>query len=726
MNNITYDSTSFIINGKKVFLYSGEIHYFRINPQEWRRRLLLAGQAGLNTVSTYIPWNFYEPEKGNFLDWKGQRDLRGFVQLCGQMGFWVILRPGPFIHAEWRHGGLPDWLLAEGITVVNRANQPSYLAAVRRWFEAVFSQVRDLQITHGGPIILVQVDNEYGQDWNGKYGGLEYLNNLKEMMRDLGVDVPLIEMNEVKEAWPLENFIHVVGAYPLNSWSGRQKFHPLSLSPSPIRDIQPSQPLFAIEAGGGMYVARNSPNKPVIPSHLTEYIFWSFVGQGGGGINWYVFSGGTNPPGFQEVEGALSWETGRSYDFQAAIREYGQLHPRFGIAKRLGWFIHSFNEFFAASQPAEGAIGSIAPAGLEAAVRSDGKSALVILRNYDTELPRESTDATKVVADNYARRHRGKLKNVRVSLKKPDGGQLSFPQFVSYDISENRTVGLPVEMSLPSGLTLAYATAEILSVKHWMVRNLVLLYSDSGQPVEVALRVPSSVAHELVGETECLSENSLRVFKMNPGNLSTILLNTDPITQITLLTRWQAENVWQVGRAVAIFAFPLIDNRYEATAPPDSHITEPLVLFLPEIPGELPEGCSWNEQLHTCTLPVNISFPAIKPTIQQHREGDWQITELLFQPNDFKDIDDILIRVRSSSQEAYAYVNDVWVSESFIPDPLYSWEFKVLQAARAESKQGSVKVVLKSREAEVFEVQALCVVSGSCFQSDDSEGVCSW
>ena len=692
MGAIAYDSTSFIINGEKIFLYSGEIHYFRVPPQEWMRRLLLARQAGLNTISTYVPWNFYEPEKGKFLEWSGQRDLRSFVQLCGQMGFWVILRPGPFIHAEWRHGGLPDWLLAEGITVVNRANQPKYLAAVRRWFEAVFSQVRDLQITHDGPIILVQVDNEYGQDWNGKYGGLKYLNNLKQMMRELGIDVPLIEMNEVKEAWPLEDFIHVTGTYPLNSWSDRRKFYPLSLKPGPIREVQPSQPLFAIEAGGGMYVARNSPNKPVVPSHLTEYIFWSLIAQGMGGINWYVFSGGTNPPGFQEVEGALSWKTGRSYDFQAAIREYGQLHPRFGVVKRLGWFVRSFQKFLAASELVEGAV-AVALEGLEAAVCSDGKSALVILRNYDAEFPGESR----------------KLKDVRVSLKKPDGGSLSFPQFVPYNMPENRTVGLPVEMPLPSGLTLVYSTAEILSVEKWPGRNLVLLYSD--QPAEVALRVPNKASYELVGEVERLSESPLMIFKMVPGKPSTILLNTDPATQITLLTRWQAENVWKVGDVVAIFPFPLIDGRYEAVGLPGSRTTEPLILFLPKKPCELSKG--WNEQLYTCVLPVDISFPEIRPTIQHRRENGWQVTELLFRPDDFKNVDDVLVRVRSSSQEAYAYVDDVWVSESFIPDPLYPWEFKVLRAAGAEAKERSVKVVLKAKETETFEVQLLCVLSGS-------------
>ena len=746
---IAYDATSFIIHGEKVFLHSGSLHYFRVPPDQWRQRFQLMKQAGINTICSYVPWNFYEPEKGKFTNWSGQRNLAGYVRLAEEMGFYFILRPGPFIHAEWRNGGLPDWLIAEGITVVNRANQPNYLSAVRRWFEAVFNQVRDLQITRGGPIILIQVDNEYGQDWNGKDGGIEYLNHLRDMIRELGMDVPLIDMNLVEETLASDDFIRAIGAYPINSWMREKRFQPISLKQSFIKVLQPSQPLIAIETQGAMFVAQNSSQKPVLPVHIPEYLFWSFLAKGVGGINWHTFAGGTNPPGYQETASDMHWESGLSYDAQSIVREYGQVSDRYGATKRLGWLSESFNAFFAASEPDENLVESVSPDYVEATARSDGESAFIIVRNYATDCSADEQDALKIMtavmagedpAESTARKTpSGKppdsynpfeavvAEDVKIRVRQATRGVLTFPRYTCYNLPGNRVVGLPFNLPLNPEVRVEYATAEVLTVRDYPERRLVLLYGDVDQEVELALRIPCEASCDLIGNVKCL-ENSLQkghrgcIFSAIAGEFPTIVLNTITVTQITFLTRWQAEHCWNVeismGEMVGIFSMPLIAGNYEATGLPGSCLTEELTLFLPDKPTGFPEESLWDSQRSIGHYPVQIKFPSLQSSTQQSKEGNWHIREITLTPKDFSGVDDILIRVRTSSEEAYSYINGRLVSDSFIPSPLYAWEFKVLQAIGAHTQEKPIEVLVKAKETETFEVQVLCVVSGKIKEPD--------
>ena len=173
------ESDNFIFNGKKIFLNSGEIHYFRIRRALWETHLRSAVEAGLKTVSTYVPWDWHEPEEGVF-DFDGnslpERDLRGWLTLCQKHGLTCIVKPGPFILAEFRGAGLPNWLIerlgpegkmhnrrgepvaGDGVRLFN----PVYLDAVERWYQQVLPVIGKFEITHGGPIIMMQVCNEIG------------------------------------------------------------------------------------------------------------------------------------------------------------------------------------------------------------------------------------------------------------------------------------------------------------------------------------------------------------------------------------------------------------------------------------------------------------------------------------------------------------------------------------------------------------------------------------
>ena len=156
------DGEQFLLRGKPLRILSGELHYFRVVPQYWEDRLRRLKAGGLNTVSTYVAWNMHEPHPGKFDFTPGTRaNLAEFVRIAHRLGLYVIIRPGPYICAEWEFGGLPGWLLRSNGNQI-RTSGKWFLESVDRYLAAVFKQTRYLQHGYGGPIIAVQIENEYG------------------------------------------------------------------------------------------------------------------------------------------------------------------------------------------------------------------------------------------------------------------------------------------------------------------------------------------------------------------------------------------------------------------------------------------------------------------------------------------------------------------------------------------------------------------------------------
>ena len=182
---LTIRGNDFIQNGKPVQLLSGAIHYFRVVPEYWRDRLLKLKAMGLNTVETYVAWNLHEPRPGRF-NFSGGLDLPAYCRLAGELGLNVIVRPGPYICAEWDLGGLPSWLLRDPSMQLRCSYKP-YLKAVDRFFDALIPPLVPLMATRGGPIVALQVENEYGSYGNDK----TYLRHLADGLRRRGGDVLL-------------------------------------------------------------------------------------------------------------------------------------------------------------------------------------------------------------------------------------------------------------------------------------------------------------------------------------------------------------------------------------------------------------------------------------------------------------------------------------------------------------------------------------------------------
>ncbi|XP_058520070.1 beta-galactosidase-1-like protein 2 isoform X6 [Ochotona princeps] len=178
---LTAGVQNFMLEDSTFWIFGGSIHYFRVPREYWRDRLLKMKACGLNTLTTYVPWNLHEPERGKF-DFSGNLDLEAFVLMAAEIGLWVILRPGPYICSEIDLGGLPSWLLQDSGMQL-RTTYKGFTEAVDLYFDHLMSRVVPLQYKHGGPIIAVQVENEYGS-YNKDPAYMPYI---KKALEDRGI-----------------------------------------------------------------------------------------------------------------------------------------------------------------------------------------------------------------------------------------------------------------------------------------------------------------------------------------------------------------------------------------------------------------------------------------------------------------------------------------------------------------------------------------------------------
>ena len=182
MANLTYKGKSFYMDGEPFVVISGAMHYFRIPEEYWRDRLLKLKECGFNCVETYTCWNLHEPREGEF-DFSGRLDIARYVEIATEVGLYVILRPGPYICAEWDFGGLPSWLLTYDKMDL-RCMDEVYLSKVRRYYGELLERLRPYFASNGGNIVMLQVENEYGSYGNDK----DYLKAILDIYKDMGIE----------------------------------------------------------------------------------------------------------------------------------------------------------------------------------------------------------------------------------------------------------------------------------------------------------------------------------------------------------------------------------------------------------------------------------------------------------------------------------------------------------------------------------------------------------
>jgi beta-galactosidase len=331
-STITYDRKSFIISGERVFLHSAAIHYFRMPRKEWREVLVKAKLAGINCIDTYFAWNVHEPNKG---DWhfEGDADCGEFLDLCAELGLWVLARPGPYICAEWDFGGFPWWLgQEEGIKF--RDFNKVYLKHVDLYFDHIIEIIRQRQLTEGGSVILVQVENEYEYLADDESGRL-YLSHLKNGIERRGINVPLITC-----VGGLEGTIE--GA---NFWRGADEHY------DALVNKQPDTPKLVTEFWSGWFEHWGAASATHKTPQIYEKRLYEVVQAGFDGISHYMFYGGTNFGSYGgRTVGSSDIYMVTSYDYDAPLDEYGRTTGKYMAAKRFTYWVYANKELLLQSE----------------------------------------------------------------------------------------------------------------------------------------------------------------------------------------------------------------------------------------------------------------------------------------------------------------------------------------------------------------------------------------
>lgn len=404
---LAVNSRYLLLNGKPWLPVMGEFHYSRYPEQEWETEILKMKASGVQVVATYIFWIHHEEIEGQF-DWSGQRDLRHFVQLCAKHGLYVYPRIGPWAHGEVRNGGFPDWVLKRSPT---RRNDPVYLAEVQTFYSQINDQLKGLLWKDGGPVIGIQLENEYHEFGPG--AGTAHIEELKKMAIAAGMVVPLYTITGWDgAAVPYDAVLPVSGGYPAAPWSLTDK----PLPPSSVYDFQFQKHVAgnnSAAAGGNQMsanVARNTPyltaevgggnedtyfRRPVIQPDDVAAIPPVLLGSGANMLGFYMFHGGQNPEGrlstLQESQrtGYPTDVPVKSYDFQAPLGEYGEERESLRQLKLINYFLNDFGQVLAPMQvyapstrPSNPSDTSVA----RVSARADGNHAFVFFNNYVREL----------------------------------------------------------------------------------------------------------------------------------------------------------------------------------------------------------------------------------------------------------------------------------------------------------------------------------------------------
>ncbi|OME95218.1 MULTISPECIES: glycoside hydrolase family 35 protein [Paenibacillus] len=323
----------FVLGDEPIQILSGAVHYFRIVPEYWEDRLMKLKSCGLNTVESYIPWNLHEPKEGHFT-FDGIADLERFVQIAGDLGLHVILRPSPYICAEWEFGGLPSWLL-QYPDIHLRCIDPVYLEKVDRYYDELIPRLVPLLTSNGGPVIAMQIENEYGSYGNDT----AYLEYLKDGLIKRGVDVLLFTSDG-----PTDGMLQggtVPGVLATVNFGSRTEE-----AFAKLREYRAEDPLMCMEYWNGWFDHWLKPHH-TRDAEDAAAVFKEML-DSNASVNFYMFHGGTN---FGFYNGANFHEkyepTITSYDYDAPLSECGDVTAKYeairsAIAKHQGKELSDF------------------------------------------------------------------------------------------------------------------------------------------------------------------------------------------------------------------------------------------------------------------------------------------------------------------------------------------------------------------------------------------------
>ncbi|MEL1240768.1 beta-galactosidase [Flavobacterium flavipallidum] len=489
-NNKTGDTITvnsfYLEHNRKAFIpVIGEFHFSRYPNQYWDEELKKMKAGGITVVATYVFWNLHEFKEGVF-DWKADLDVRKFTELCAKNGLQVLMRIGPFAHGEMRNGGLPDWLYGRPIDV--RSNDPMYLFYTIRFYKEIGQQLTGLLFKDGGPIIGVQIENEYQHSsapWGFTYTdapkertaagrdkkivqdgvgineqgnefanvGKDHMKTLKELAIKAGLIAPIYTATGWGYATIIEKgSIPVMAGYAYPFWTAGNSPSPFYLFKNihqqpdyaPVSYDVNLYPSMAAELGTGMAVTY--ARRPRVPGESFLPMMVRTVGSGTNGLGFYMYHGGTTPSVGNYFMSEGSGLNNKSYDYQSPIGEFGNLSSGYFSLKLINYFLKTYGDDLAPLYPVlpetNAAIKAENTETLRYAVRGDGTKGYLFMHNFQDHLKMND------------------LKNLSVTVQTKTGA-VKFPESGTFTLKAGSSAIFPFNVNY-NGVAIKMATVQPL------------------------------------------------------------------------------------------------------------------------------------------------------------------------------------------------------------------------------------------------------------------------
>ena len=546
------------LDGKPFFGVMGEIHFSRLPAADWEDRIIKMKMCGINIVATYIFWIFHEEEKGIF-EWSGDKDIKRFLELCKKYEMFVVLRTGPFGHGEVRNGALPDWLYGGPFEV--RSNDPGYLFYVKRLYGEIGKQAAGLMYKDGGPVIGVQLENEYMHSaaaWEFSVGisnewipagrdGDSHILKLKELAIEAGIDAPIYTCTGWGEASAPEGEVLALwGGYAYRPWLFFDdiKEHPAteeyifqdyhnnnfsSLNYEPKYDPE-AYPYACCEMGGGMQAAYGY--RFTVPPESVDAMAIIKIAGGCNMIGYYMFCGGTNPA----AKGGIYlnehiWPK-KSYDYQAPVGEFGLTGESYKRLKRIHYFLNSYEKLLCPMKTIlpQGADG-ITPQDNETlryAVRTGNGSGFLFMNNFQ---------------DHWDMKDH---KDISVGLRLKDE-ILRIPENGGLKLAAGTSCILPFNLNL-GGITLKYSTAQMIAGIQTGQEKVCFFFEPQGMEAEYCFDTANISGFSKTEKQNEIKDERLVIKADEDRNrtFSIIGAGGNKLTVVTL-THEQSLDFWKVN-----------------------------------------------------------------------------------------------------------------------------------------------------------------------------------
>ena len=552
-------------NGKPYIPVIGEFHFSRYPHQYWDEELKKMKAGGITVVATYVFWNMHEFKEGKF-DWTGDLDVRQFTELCAKNGLDVLMRVGPFAHGEIRNGGLPDWLYGRPIDV--RSNDQTYLFYTNRLYQEIGQQLKGLMFKDGGPIIGVQLENEYQHStapWGFTYQdapkertvagrdkkiiqdgvginnlgnefadeGRDHMKTLKKLAVKAGLIAPIYTATGWGFATIVEKgSIPVMAGYAYPFWESSIKPSPFYLFKnihqkpdySPVSYDVNLYPSLAAELGTGMAVTYS--RRPKVKGESFLPLMVRTVGSGTNGLGFYMYHGGTTPSigNYFFTEGAGLHN--KSYDYQAPIGEFGNVSSGFYPLKLINYFLNCYGNDLAPLYPilptTNDSIKATNNITLRYSVRSDGNKGYLFMHNFQDHL---------VMND---------LQDLKIDIA-TKSGVITFPETGTFTLKTGSSAIFPFNVNY-NGVEIRLATVQPFCSFTNKNQHYNVMVSVDGITPEMVLKGKVKVSGNGI-KTSIRNGNTVVAFET--GKRSEFQFNG---VSFLILPNRDAENAYLVGK----------------------------------------------------------------------------------------------------------------------------------------------------------------------------------